>query len=894
MENQCTLAIFIRQFERQTQFYTMWGSWTHRIAHKSYFVVQSFVPPAELEPIIPFLPEQEVGEALLDQITGVGNMVPRDVGAPLVVKMDAFVREANEVYRKHATKIDRAWDVMAQYKEFSWVHLKEITTRVLGISDEHDIPHTTLWAVHRAILTQEIGFLPERLNHWQSGMWEVLSRDDRELINQMRLWLRDYQEGSILAARSQSEIGHDRDLYGRLRPEKNRNNVITNFVKWARPIVTESRKYRQLIPGGMGGIGPCSTQLPPRRESWSSKMTATRNVSVASASPSDTLILRFMEFWAARQTIPIGSPLFGLGPMVLRATGLYEGLDLNQAIGFTFLQEMGVLTPWENRAALSPRLALPGLHFDTKTDNLLVEAFDSSRSWQPKDKMQHLRKDWGNMEVFCIDAAEAYEIDDGISLEPVKGDESSYWIHAHIANPTAFIPPDHPMAKYAAQLTETLYFPEKNYNMLAPSISQKYFSLGDGKPTLTISVRVTNDGHILDTDIAPGKIHKVTYLTPETLFETIAPKDANLAVKNRYIVGNPIPDDLKSRKSKMATKLSPIQIKTLQKLFELGLARTQRRESQGAAYLPFGRQECRVHYTEITQPWRRQIRRIEGDPTIVYDAGSFDPSPSPAARKLGRMNEMVPYIMLIAGEAIGMWCSKRQLPITYRITVGDPNKPSPKTFKRNFIDPFEERAEVTPWLNMLNYVRALGRTTTSLDPRPQLTIGAESYVKATSPLRRYGDMLVHWQIEAALLREAAARDGSTNPHRDYPYPFPKAKLESLLPRLTAREKLITQAKVRSHMHWIVQLLIRTHYFGEGRPLPEEFRVFIGTSPTSSDVVVRGITKELGLPCYVRRTSVSDSGGGILLGDTWRCKIHSIEAYSSMVRMEPICLEERIR
>ena len=54
----------------------------------------------------------------------------------------------------------------------------------------------------------------------------------------------------------------------------------------------------------------------------------------------------------------------------------------------------------------------------------------------------------------------------------------------------------------------------------------------------------------------------------------------------------------------------------------------------------------------------------------------------------------------------------------------------------------------------LLYFKQLGRTVLSTEPLKHRVLGMDHYCKVTSPLRRYGDMILHWQIEAALREEA--------------------------------------------------------------------------------------------------------------------------------------------
>jgi exoribonuclease-2 len=94
---------------------------------------------------------------------------------------------------------------------------------------------------------------------------------------------------------------------------------------------------------------------------------------------------------------------------------------------------------------------------------------------------------------------------------------------------------------------------------------------------------------------------------------------------------------------------------------------------------------------------------------------------------------MVTDLMLMAGEAAAAWCGGRALPIPYA------TQPAPDSIQHP-----EGMAA------MFAYRRQFKPSRTSIEPGPHFGLGLEAYARATSPLRRYADLLVHQQIRAAL------------------------------------------------------------------------------------------------------------------------------------------------
>ncbi|MCJ1388533.1 hypothetical protein MMC18_001380 [Xylographa bjoerkii] len=886
------LAIYIQTLRRQAQFYTVEGQWCHRFLRGIWWADRHFVDASEVASILPYLPSTEIAVEEMNELHSLGMEVPRDVGAKLIDKMNVFMRASLEVYRAHADRIDHAFDIMADEKHLTYVTLTNIASKVLQISDISKISKPALFAVHRACMEGDIGFGVESRNHWANGEYEIMSQRDITVVRQVREWLRDHQEEltkrvdpndrQIMSNRS-PDLGAPKAGYGA--------RLVADFVKKARQIVMNSRQFRPLT--NSGSIGPSRIRLQPQKPAFLGDPggAAIKHVVLGSFTEQESVLLKFLEIWTARRCLRLSSPLSAMGPMLLRATGLYEDFNLDQRTGFTFLQEMGVFAPWENRVSYSTRLALPGYHFDAHADELQANVNESLKNWTPKDSMKHLRKDWGDLEVFCVDSVTAQEIDDGFSLEKIEGNDSQFWIHVHIANPTAFFSPEHPLSKYAAQLTETLYLPEKIYSMLNLKITQRYFSLGRNRPALTFSSRINRNGEILETKITPSMVHNVKYFSPETIARELASKDTVFASINRLVVGpNPVPSTTSKQNSgrHMSNTLDDSQRETLKTLKELGAARRRKREANGAANFLSRDLDASVYFMEPTQPYRRVIRRIDGDPTIVVAARDFDPAPKDD-QSLG--DSLVSELMLLTCEMAALWTSSRGIPVLYRGTKERSDLPSPSEYKRLILDPLVGPNGIAPFLMMKEYMSLVGHAYASIDPVHHQMIGIDAYTKATSPLRRYGDMVTHWQIEAALRHEAETGKSlvGTTDHRCLP--FSRDRIATLIPFISKREPIISHAKRNAQLHWVMQALFRAFYFKEGN-LPKTWEVYIWAGDSINFERMQGLTKELCLEVSLQDNKISTAEGGIDRGDWWEARIEYVDIYMRQVVMAPLRLIER--
>ena len=624
-------------------------------------------------------------------------------------------------------------------------------------------------------------------------------------------------------------------------------------------------------------------------------MSLIEHVALKTFTETESVVIRFLEFWSARRSMAEHSSLSSLGPMLLRATGMYEGFELGEGTGFTLLQELGVVMPWENRVAFDTRLALPGHKYDLKADSLQEDASRSIEDWQPKDAMAHLRKHWDELDVYCIDSAEAKEIDDGFSLEEIDGDPTQFWIHVHIANPTAFISPEHPMAQFAAHLTETLYFPEKIYYMLSPRVTQARFSLENDRPSLTFSAKMDLNGEILDTKITPSTVRNVHFFTPREIRDALAIPDTESTPTFSLSVGGAVPDTKRSGLGKELTRKQAASLRILQ---QLGAARRRVRESRGFVNVQLNHPEASVYFstkgkTQLSLPWRSKARRLEGDPVISMEVNMFNPTPDARSQGAHDAEMLVPDIMILACEVAAMWCSKRNIPVLYRGTQINPERQHPLEFKQQILDPAIAKFGYPPFLLMNDYMDTVGKGVASSQPHQHIIVGTDAYTKVTSPLRRYGDMLAHWQIEAAIRHEASTGT-SLIEGTDLSYlPFSRSQIDIMLPRISGRERMISIAKRRSQRHWMLQLLFRAHYFKEAL-LPDPFHIFITRLQNSNrDEGKIGIMKETLVDALLYEDEVSRREGGIEVGDWWECKIQQIDIYKRRIVLDPVRLVERM-
>jgi exoribonuclease-2 len=146
---------------------------------------------------------------------------------------------------------------------------------------------------------------------------------------------------------------------------------------------------------------------------------------------------------------------------------------------------------------------------------------------------------------------------------------------------------------------------------------------------------------------------------------------------------------------------------------------------------------------------------------------------------------MVTDLMLMAGEAVARYCLARDLPIPFAI------QPAP------------ERIEQPTTMAGMHAYRRLFKPSRTLVGLPErhFGLGLDAYTRATSPLRRYADLLVHQQLRAHL-RGAE--------------PLTAEQVSQRAGEADQGGIIVRRAERQSNLHWkLVYLAARPQWTGEG-------------------------------------------------------------------------------
>ena len=109
---------------------------------------------------------------------------------------------------------------------------------------------------------------------------------------------------------------------------------------------------------------------------------------------------------------------------------------------------------------------------------------------------------------------------------------------------------------------------------------------------------------------------------------------------------------------------------------------------------------------------------------------------------------LVSEMMILAGEQMGRFCAEHAIPVMYRSQRGPDG------------DLFDDEIASTPegYARTFAKLKRMKRGSVGVEPAPHYALGLAAYVQATSPIRRYSDLVCQRQVGAFLRGEPYVYD----------------------------------------------------------------------------------------------------------------------------------------
>ncbi|KAJ3711909.1 hypothetical protein C8R42DRAFT_595160 [Lentinula raphanica] len=507
--------------------------------------------------------------------------------------------------------------------------------------------------------------------------------------------------------------------------------------------------------------------------------------------------------------------------------------DVTDEVVHRLLIEIGAFPPWQDlteiKAIVEQELYLDTTGdkengFSRKQEEVLDQVQHSESlpyqtqpngplgpdDFYPSDLAASFRHDFEEMPVYVIDDTDAKELDDGISVEAVEQNPDQVWIHVHIADPTSLLPPTHALAKEAEKMTESMYLVHRSYPMLPRGFTHHPtlgFSLGctttatSGQPTLTFSARISLDNaEILEYKVRAGMVKNLIICSYDEV-------DRALGFGNR-IWNKPFSlADVSSPSTPSSGTLENPQHKTSLTLLYKATQSLVRKRVEDGVFIQ-----------------SRPVSKLAGIRwPSTSDSGivGFPINPEQPHTLDGHSHSLVAECMKLASRACSMFCRDRDVPILRR-WAGPPlisgeqgladllNARNKDGYLVWGSENDNNTASPNGWKLAGAHILGDSAAGYTLDLRAHWGLGipeAEGYVRCTSPLRRYADLVVHWQIKSVLIDEENNKRAGL-PATKPKYLYPTSYLSSFATSNKAAERFRRRIAGQHEAWWSIAWLIR--------------------------------------------------------------------------------------
>ncbi|KAJ6264439.1 hypothetical protein Dda_0585 [Drechslerella dactyloides] len=721
-----------------------------------------------------FIPREKI-DTLLNYIKEHGRLRP-DLVAEIAGPVREFRRKCQGRYPGILHRVERQHAAIADPVKAKIVSAEEMVKLATG-NDEPSQEDT--YATHLALLARTDLF---RIEQYQDQTWwEIVPTESVERTKKVEAWLRD----SVMNSRSEGGL------------------IVQGFVEKAQKVIDFGRKAR----AERKAVEEMDEKLDVV---WDDNEMAIL-----------TALEEALEYRRGQMMT-----LKSLYPHILSKLDRYAQTRLlNEQRLFEFLGEVGVCSPWEDTVVRSRRLALPGHHTNEQADAdgekyAAVDLPGGIDKLKLVDKMAHLRHDWGDLPVYCVDDAQTKDIDDGVSIETIDG-SSDVWLRVHVANPTAFIPMDHWIAEIARRRASTFYGVQRNYSMIPMTLSTQKLGLAPKRPAITFSIRVDPEsGTPKDFDIRCSVVNNVQRLTYDELNKMFlqpgqAPAKMILSSHSWF------PEDAKK------TEITPVDLaeddkRRLGMLYKLSWRLRAQRHSQGAfessTQTDVSVRADNKHGNKIHPGLTAKPVLDVSEPTITMNVVNRVKS-----RSSFSWADVIREAMLVAGRGVAEWSAKRGMAQMYRshAFIWQDKEHEEKWYKalRQAEDEDGYSAE-----EFWTLYFPVGKAELSPTMRWHTGLGIGGYIKVTSPLRRFTDFISHHIIQRQLLAEAAPEGSEERKALLQPI-MPEPELAELCQEIWSKEKQIQSACLASDRLWAMRLL-KTLWARKDPQLPKYLKVKI--------------------------------------------------------------------
>ncbi|KAJ2776672.1 3'-5' RNA exonuclease complex component [Coemansia interrupta] len=464
------------------------------------------------------------------------------------------------------------------------------------------------------------------------------------------------------------------------------------------------------------------------------------------------------------------------------------------------------------------------------------------------DVCRHIRHDFGDLAVYTVDDAATRDVDDGLSVEHVRATDGALttWVHVHVADPTAVVPPGHVAAAAALQQATSMYYVGHTQHMFPLAVVERLMGLtprADGRPTpaMTFSFALDAAGDIAEYRVRASLVRNIRAVPYAVAVRHLSfarqpafvPSLQTLqALERNATLVHPFAAEDARRPLYAAAQpgedpLPPHVVDDLRALQQAAQRHVDWRTAHGMMSRYYGSAEVSVERADGAL--RQPKQRLAGP---EYESAARDAArwPRIVTGNSPVLNDpahaMVSELMIVAGRVAARFAAERGVPLLLRSqappdldALAGVQEGMPLALDELSADQARSAAAVYAAIgrrarenaglvdfkaydeirHMLNPTRLTTR------PGPHTVMGitdAFGYARVTSPMRRADDLVCHWQIKAQLLAEHGDGRDAT------PWYWGAADLESLASKLYLRGFLAGKLDEADKAFWVYSLVRR--------------------------------------------------------------------------------------
>lgn len=375
-----------------------------------------------------------------------------------------------------------------------------------------------------------------------------------------------------------------------------------------------------------------------------------------------------------------------------------------------------------------------GIPHLTEFDSCCRQWVDQLLSQRPVDLDRAIRTDLSHLNSYAIDSADTTEVDDAISWDP-----ESDRVYVHIADPTRYFSDgvSNPLLQSVLRRVATLYLPDKKLTMFPMELATSLFSL-DGLDAdgcaLSFGVRINDDGALDEESIS---------ITPSIISPPL-----------RFTYDE----------TERILKLDPENEHhtSLHKLYEKANRRKEWREMEGGAVI------IKSSFSVIS------VREgAEGEQQVSIGVVHSDT----------KSWELVSELMITTCAMAASFAERNRIPVPFRgqMPFEYPN------------DEVLESMRDGPARAALAFKNATAPIL-STKPMEHASLGLDSYLQVTSPIRRSIDLVAHFQLKACLRGDES--------------PFAEDAIQAEIGRINDMTRTLRNIESRSKKYWQLEFLRR--------------------------------------------------------------------------------------